>query len=115
MRAPALLSQCLPGLLPHDRGSHSISSSIPDKDVHLPCPAVEILPSKAMLTEKDAGENMDQFKGKVNVADIIGFSGSEAISTKPDGIYMIFQTFSYGSGLLFPYGLASSLKCIFFG
>jgi len=48
MRAPALLAQCLPGLVPHDRGSLSISS-IPEKDVHLPSPAVEIIPSKVQF------------------------------------------------------------------
>ncbi|XP_061367300.1 uncharacterized protein LOC133310392 [Gastrolobium bilobum] len=84
MRAPALLAQCLPGLVPHDRGSHSISS-IPEKEIHLPSPAVEILPSKAIHTDKDSGENLDLFKGKVSVADIIGFSGSETISSKSDG------------------------------
>ena len=48
MRAPALLAQCLPGLVPHDRGSLSISS-VPEKDLHLPSPAVEILPSKVQF------------------------------------------------------------------
>ncbi|RZB62800.1 Histidine protein methyltransferase 1-like isoform B [Glycine soja] len=84
MRAPALLAQCLPGLVPHDRGSLSISS-VPEKDFHLPSPAVEILPSKTVHTEKDNGENIDHFKGLVSVADIVGFSGSETISLKPDG------------------------------
>ncbi|KAJ1424440.1 S-adenosyl-L-methionine-dependent methyltransferase [Sesbania bispinosa] len=84
MRAPALLSQCLPGLVPHDRGTPSISS-ITEKDIHLPSPAVEIIPSKVVHTDKDAGENIDNFKGIVSVADIIGFSGSETISSKPDG------------------------------
>ncbi|CAJ1955572.1 unnamed protein product [Sphenostylis stenocarpa] len=84
MRAPALLAQCLPGLVPHDRGSLSISS-VPEKDIHLPSPAVEILPSKAVHTDRDNGENVDHFKGLVSVADIVGFSGSEAISLKPDG------------------------------
>ena len=45
MRAPALLAQCLPGLVPHDRGTHSMSS-ISERDLHFPSPAVEILPSK---------------------------------------------------------------------
>ena len=84
MRAPALLAQCLPGLVPHDRGSLSISSAR-EKDFHLPSPAVEILPSKTVHTEKDNGENIDHFKGLVSVADIVGFSGSETISLKPDG------------------------------
>lgn len=48
MRAPALLAQCLPGLVPHDRGSLSISA-VPAKDVHFPSLAVEILPSKVTL------------------------------------------------------------------
>lgn len=43
MRAPSLLAQCLPGLVPQDRGS---VSTISDRDMHLPSPAVEILPSK---------------------------------------------------------------------
>lgn len=47
MRAPSLLSQCLPGLVPQDKGSHS-SPSISERDVHLPSPAVEIVPSKAI-------------------------------------------------------------------
>lgn len=49
MRAPAILAQCLPGLVPHDRGSLSIASSIFEKDIHLASPAVEILPSKVQL------------------------------------------------------------------
>ncbi|KAA8527292.1 hypothetical protein F0562_034611 [Nyssa sinensis] len=89
MRAPSLLAQCLPGLVPHDRGSHSMST-ISDRDVHLPSPAVEILPSKTAHPYKYAGENVDLqglnlFKGRVSVADIIGFNGSEIISSKPDG------------------------------
>ncbi|EEF28265.1 uncharacterized protein LOC8266395 [Ricinus communis] len=89
MRAPSLLAQCLPGLVPHDRASVSISS-VSDRDVHLPSPAVEILPSKMAHPYKYAGENVDLqglnvFKGRVSVADIIGFTGSEMISSKPDG------------------------------
>ncbi|XP_031265663.1 histidine protein methyltransferase 1 homolog isoform X2 [Pistacia vera] len=89
MRAPSLLAQCLPGLVPQDRGSHSMST-ISERDVHLPSPAVEILPSKIAHPYKYAGENVDLqgfnvFKGRVSVADIIGFSGSETISSKPDG------------------------------
>uniref|UniRef100_A0A5B7AZ53 Histidine protein methyltransferase 1 n=1 Tax=Davidia involucrata TaxID=16924 RepID=A0A5B7AZ53_DAVIN len=89
MRAPSLLAQCLPGLVPHDRGSHSMST-ISDRDVHLPSPAVEVLPSKTAHPYKYAGENVDLqglnvFKGRVSVADIIGFTGSETISSKPDG------------------------------
>lgn len=44
MRAPSLLAQCLPGLVPQDRGSHM--STVSERDVHLPSPAVEIIPSK---------------------------------------------------------------------
>ncbi|KAK9289194.1 hypothetical protein L1049_017668 [Liquidambar formosana] len=89
MRAPSLLAQCLPGLVPHDRGSHSMST-ISERDVHMPSPAVEILPSKTAHPYKYAGENVDLqginvFKGRVSVADIIGFSGSETIHSKPDG------------------------------
>ncbi|CAN1247884.1 Histidine protein methyltransferase 1 homolog [Linum perenne] len=68
MRAPSLLAQCLPGLVPNDRGSHSMSW-VAERDTHLLSPAVEILPSK----------------GRVSVADIIGFAGSDIISSKPDG------------------------------
>ncbi|CAL5200085.1 unnamed protein product [Lathyrus oleraceus] len=85
MRAPAILAQCLPGLVPHDRGSLSIASSIFEKDIHLASPAVEILPSKAFHTDKEGGENIDHFKGIVSVADIIGFGGSETISSRQDG------------------------------
>ncbi|KAG6670574.1 hypothetical protein I3843_Q054300 [Carya illinoinensis] len=89
MRAPALLSQCLPGLVTPDRGSHS-TSSISERDLYLPSPAVEIIPSKTAHPYKYAGENVDlhglnMFKGRVSVADIIGFNGLEMISSKPDG------------------------------
>ncbi|GAV90071.1 hypothetical protein CFOL_v3_33480 [Cephalotus follicularis] len=89
MRAPSLLAQCLPGLVPNDRGSQSMST-ISERDVHLPSPAVEILPSKTAHPYKPAGENVDLqginvFKGRVSVADIIGFTGSEMISSKSDG------------------------------
>ncbi|KAJ4840376.1 hypothetical protein Tsubulata_021392 [Turnera subulata] len=89
MRAPSLLAQCLPGLLPHDRASHSVPT-VSERDLHLPTPAVEILPSKMPHPYKYAGENVELqglnvFKGKINVSDIIGFTGSETISSKPDG------------------------------
>lgn len=45
MRTPSLFAQCLPGLLPQDRGSNSVSTVL-ERDVVLPTPAVEILPSK---------------------------------------------------------------------
>lgn len=48
MRAPSLLAQCLPGLAPQDRGSHSMSA-VSERDVNLPTPAVEILPSKVYI------------------------------------------------------------------
>ncbi|KAG9447076.1 hypothetical protein H6P81_013204 [Aristolochia fimbriata] len=89
MRAPSLLAQCLPGLLPHDRANQAISS-ISERDVHLPSPAVEILPSRNAHPYKYAGENVDLqginiFKGRVSVADIIGFTSSEIISSKSEG------------------------------
>lgn len=90
MRAPSLLSHCLPGLAPHDQGSHSMSS-ISERDVHLPSPAVEIIPSKTAHPYKYAGENVDLqginvFKGRISVADIISSAGSEMISSKHDGL-----------------------------
>eukprot|EP00268_Persea_americana_P060602 TRINITY_DN7575_c0_g1_i2.p1 TRINITY_DN7575_c0_g1~~TRINITY_DN7575_c0_g1_i2.p1 ORF type:complete len:350 (-),score=78.83 TRINITY_DN7575_c0_g1_i2:423-1472(-) len=89
MRAPSLLAQCLPGLLPSDKTSHSISS-LSERDLHLPSPAVEILPSKNAHPYKYAGENVDLqglniFKGRISVADIIGFTSSEMISSKSEG------------------------------
>lgn len=90
MRTKALLAQCLPGFISQDRGCHM--SVISDRDVHLPSPAVEIVPSKAAHPYKYAGETIDLqginfFKGRVSVADIIGFTGSEAISSKSDSRY----------------------------
>ncbi|PPD70991.1 hypothetical protein GOBAR_DD32137 [Gossypium barbadense] len=89
MRAPSLLAQCLPGLVPQDRGSQSMSTTS-ERDVHLSSPAVEILPSKTAHPYKYAGDNVDLqglnvFKGRISVADIIGFTGSELISSKPEG------------------------------
>lgn len=88
MRTPSLLAQCLPGLLPRDQGSHSISA-VSDRDAHFTPPAVEILPSKVVQTSKSEGDNADGqglhvFKGKINVADIVGFSGLETICSKTD-------------------------------
>ncbi|CAE6046953.1 unnamed protein product [Arabidopsis arenosa] len=79
MRAPSLLAQCLPGLLPQDRGG---VSALSEKDLQLPTPAVEIIPSKTAAHHRYSGENLDVlglqvFKGKVSVADIMGLSGSE--------------------------------------
>ncbi|CAI0397093.1 unnamed protein product [Linum tenue] len=88
MRAPSLLAQCWPGLVPHDRGSQSISW-VSERDVHLSSPAVEIVPAKAHHTDKFAVGNDEHgesiFKGRISVADIIGFTGSDTISSKPDG------------------------------
>ncbi|XP_031406769.1 uncharacterized protein LOC116215266 isoform X2 [Punica granatum] len=89
MRAPSLITQCLPGLIPHDCGSQGVSS-VSEKDVSLPSPAVEILPSKTAHPYRYSGENIDlpgasMFKGRLSVADVIGFAGSEMISSKPDG------------------------------
>lgn len=50
MRAPSLLAQCLPGLLPQDRGG---VSSLSEKDLQLPTPAVEIIPSKVVCSFVD--------------------------------------------------------------
>nr|GMD90808.1 histidine protein methyltransferase 1 homolog [Ipomoea batatas] len=88
MRAPSLLAQCLPGLISADRGCHA--SVISDRDGHLPFPAVEIVPSKTAHPYTYAGENVDLqginiVKGRISVADIIGFTGTEMISSKPDG------------------------------
>lgn len=47
MRTPSLLAQCLPGLVPTDKGSQSLTS-FSERDLHLPTPAVEILPSKVL-------------------------------------------------------------------
>ncbi|XP_071690245.1 uncharacterized protein [Rutidosis leptorrhynchoides] len=85
MRAPSLFTQCLPGLGHHDRVAHSVSM-VSDKEMHLPSPAVEIIPSKMGYACKYAGESTDcqgvnLFKGRVSVSDIIG---SELISSKPD-------------------------------
>ncbi|CAA0376578.1 unnamed protein product [Arabidopsis thaliana] len=87
MRAPSLLAQCLPGLLPQDRGG---VSALSEKDLQLPTPAVEIIPSKTVAHHRYSGENLDAlglqvFKGKVSVADIIGLSGSETAPLKNEG------------------------------
>lgn len=47
MRTPSLLAQCLPGLLPQDRGG---VSALSEKDLQLPTPAVEIIPSKVVCS-----------------------------------------------------------------
>ncbi|CAH9101277.1 unnamed protein product [Cuscuta europaea] len=88
MRAPSILAQCLSGLISADKGSHI--SLISDRDGHPSSPAVEIVPSKIAHPYVYAGENVDLHginivKGRVSVADIIGFTGTEMICTKPDG------------------------------
>ncbi|CAN8286674.1 unnamed protein product [Cochlearia groenlandica] len=88
MRAPSLLAQCLPGLLPQDRSG---VSALSEKDLQMPTPAVEIIPSKTAAHHRYSGENLDViglqvFKGKVSVADIIGLSsGSETAPPKYEG------------------------------
>ncbi|KAM0996043.1 hypothetical protein ACFX13_006157 [Malus domestica] len=52
MCAPSLLAQCLLGLVPQDKGSHSLSFSILERESHLPSPAVEIIPSKVLANLK---------------------------------------------------------------
>ncbi|KAJ0735633.1 putative protein-histidine N-methyltransferase [Helianthus annuus] len=85
MRAPSLFTQCLPGLVPHDRVGNRMSLAS-DKETHLPSPAVEIIPSKMGHPYRYAGENMDWqgvnlLKGRVSVSDIID---SELIPSKPE-------------------------------
>ncbi|EOA27398.1 hypothetical protein CARUB_v10023531mg [Capsella rubella] len=87
MRAPSLLAQCLPGLLPQERGG---VSALSEKDLQLPTPAVEIIPSKTAAHHRYSGENLDVlglqvFKGKVSVSDMIGLSGSESAPLKNEG------------------------------
>ncbi|KAK8921195.1 hypothetical protein KSP39_PZI020024 [Platanthera zijinensis] len=87
MRAPSLLSQCLPGLITQDKSGHGISI-VSERDSHFPSAAVEIVPSKIAHPYKYAGENVDLqgiFKGRISVADIIGFSSLETVSSKNDG------------------------------
>lgn len=50
MRAPSLLAQCLPALVPHDKASQAGVSMVSERDLHLPSPAVEILPSKVFYS-----------------------------------------------------------------
>lgn len=85
MRAPSLFAQCLPGLVP-DRVGQSLSTTS-EREMHLPSPAVEILPSKMEHPYKYAGDSIDLqgvniFKGKVSVSDMIG---SELLQSKADG------------------------------
>lgn len=89
MRAPSLIAQCLTGFITHDKSNHGVSM-VSERDSHFPSPAVEIVPSKSGHPYKYAGENVDLqginiFKGRVSVADIIGFTSLEAVSSKHDG------------------------------
>ncbi|CAA6668292.1 unnamed protein product [Spirodela intermedia] len=88
MRAPSLLAKCLPGLLPQDKKTNGVSV-VPERDINVPSPAVEILPSKNAHPYKYAGENVD-LQGfnisRVSVSDMIGFtSNSEMSPSKSDG------------------------------
>jgi hypothetical protein len=47
MKAPSLLVQCFPGLLPSK--ATSCVPIVSEKDLQLPSPAVEIIPSKVQL------------------------------------------------------------------
>ncbi|KAJ9555415.1 hypothetical protein OSB04_010029 [Centaurea solstitialis] len=85
MRAPSLIAQCLPGFA-HDRVAQSVSSAS-DREMHLPSPAVEILPSKMENPYTYAGDSIDLqgvniLKGRVSVSDLIG---SELMPSKADG------------------------------
>ncbi|KAJ1696531.1 hypothetical protein LUZ63_005043 [Rhynchospora breviuscula] len=89
MRAPAILFQCFPALLPHER-TGSCVSIVPERDLSLPSPAVEILPPKNAHPYKYAGERVDVqglniFKGRVSVADLIGFTSSDMSPSKIEG------------------------------
>ncbi|GAA0163072.1 hypothetical protein LIER_43630 [Lithospermum erythrorhizon] len=57
MRAPSLIAQCLPGLVTQDRAGHV--ATVCEKDVPLPSPAVEIVPSKTIHPFKYSAENVD--------------------------------------------------------
>nr|XP_043639689.1 histidine protein methyltransferase 1 homolog [Erigeron canadensis] len=85
MRAPSLFAQCLPGLGP-DRVGQSISTAS-DREMHMPSPAVEIVPSKMGYPYKYSGESIDLqgvniFKGRVSVSDMIGL---DLMPSKSDG------------------------------
>ncbi|KAL5703033.1 hypothetical protein ACHQM5_028207 [Ranunculus cassubicifolius] len=89
MRAPSILAQCWPGLLPQERGGHDISTISERVPQQLSTPAVELQPSKFTQPSKYVGENIDMqglniLKGRLSVSDIISFSNSE-ISSKPEG------------------------------
>ncbi|CAN6235469.1 unnamed protein product [Urochloa humidicola] len=95
MKAPSLLVQCFPGLLPSK--ATSCVPIVSEKDLQLPSPAVEIIPSKSAHPYKYAGEKVDVqgldiFKGKVSVADMIAFSPSEVASAKYDGTLKYWES-----------------------
>lgn len=69
MRSPSLLSQCLSGLLSHDRTAAHCVNIVPEREPQLPSPAVEIVPSK----------------GKISVVDIVGLSKSDIVTSKGEG------------------------------
>ena len=45
MRSPSIFGQCLPGIFPQERRARGVSV-VPERDVNVPSPAVEILPAK---------------------------------------------------------------------
>ncbi|KAF8780832.1 hypothetical protein HU200_000779 [Digitaria exilis] len=112
MRSPSLLSQCLAGLLSHDRtAAHSVNI-VPDREPHLPSPADEIVPSKNVHPYKYAGENielhgMNIFKGKISVADIAGLSKSDIVTSKGEAQRML-RSIKLGCG----YGLPGIFACL---
>lgn len=95
MKAPSLLVQCFPGLLPTK--ATSCVPVVSERDLHLPSPAVEIIPSKSAHPYKYAGEKvdfqgLDIFKGKVSVADMIAFPPCEVASSKHDGTLKYWES-----------------------
>ncbi|GJM99233.1 hypothetical protein PR202_ga16316 [Eleusine coracana subsp. coracana] len=90
MRSPSLLSQCLAGLLSHDKAAAHCVNIVPEREPHLPSPAVEIVPSKNVHPYKYAGENIEMqgmniFKGKISIVDMVGLSKSDITTSKSDG------------------------------
>lgn len=91
MRSPSLLSQCLAGLLPHDKAAGHCVDIVPERDQScLPSPAVEIVPSQNVHPYKYAGDNVEMhgmniFKGKFSVVDIVGLSRSDVATPKGEG------------------------------
>ncbi|TVU08959.1 hypothetical protein EJB05_42387 [Eragrostis curvula] len=90
MRSPSLLSQCLAGLLSHDKPAAHCVNIVPEREPHLSSPAVEIVPSKKVHPYKYAGENIEMqgmniFKGKISVVDMVGLSKSDIVTSKGEG------------------------------